>query len=44
MTSLHPALRAVIAVVAAPLSLYCVFIGLGMTPFFQRQYVDLLHE
>ncbi|KAL3590421.1 hypothetical protein FPOAC2_12612 [Fusarium poae] len=39
MTSLHPALRAVIAVVAAPLSLYCVFIGLGMTPFFQRHFL-----
>lgn len=35
---LHPGLRAAIAVVVAPLGLYCVFLGLGMTPFFQRQY------
>lgn len=35
---LHPALRTAIWAVAAPLGLYCVFLGLGMTPFFQRQY------
>ncbi|KAK7431190.1 hypothetical protein QQZ08_002230 [Neonectria magnoliae] len=34
---LHPALRSAIIAVAAPLGLYCVFLGLGITPFFQRQ-------
>jgi hypothetical protein len=38
---LHPALRTAIWAVAAPLGLYCIFLGLGMTPFFQRQYGQL---
>ncbi|KAF4974327.1 hypothetical protein FZEAL_8756 [Fusarium zealandicum] len=36
---LHPALRTAIIAVAAPLGLYCVFLGLGMTPFFQRHFL-----
>ncbi|KAJ4266211.1 hypothetical protein NW762_004192 [Fusarium torreyae] len=39
MTHLHPAVQAVIVAVGAPLGLYCVFLGLGMTPFFQRQFL-----
>lgn len=35
---LHPALRSGIIAVAAPLGLYCIFLGLGVIPFFQRQY------
>ncbi|KAH7273352.1 hypothetical protein MRS44_001753 [Fusarium solani] len=36
---LHPALRTAIWAVAAPLGLYCIFLGLGMTPFFQRHFL-----
>ncbi|KAF4967586.1 hypothetical protein FSARC_4883 [Fusarium sarcochroum] len=39
MTNLHPAAQAVLIAVGAPLGLYCVFLGLGMTPFFQRQFL-----
>ena len=38
---LQPALRATAIAVAAPLGLYCIFLGLGSTPFFQRQYGDV---
>lgn len=37
---LHPALRASIWVVVTPLLLYSLFIGLSITPFFQRQYAS----
>ncbi|KAH7155742.1 Alpha/Beta hydrolase protein [Dactylonectria estremocensis] len=36
---LHPALRSAIIAVVAPLGLYCVFLGLGITPFFQRHFL-----
>lgn len=44
MSYLHPAVKAVVIAVAAPLGLYCVFLGLGMTPFFQRQYVWVVYH
>ncbi|KAL6413357.1 hypothetical protein AUP68_02866 [Ilyonectria robusta] len=36
---LHPALRSAIIAVAAPLGLYCLFLGLGVIPFFQRHFL-----
>ncbi|KAF7549166.1 hypothetical protein G7Z17_g6578 [Cylindrodendrum hubeiense] len=36
---LHPALRSAVIAVVAPLGLYCVFLGLGITPFFQRHFL-----
>ncbi|KAM5355209.1 hypothetical protein ACJ41O_001855 [Fusarium nematophilum] len=36
---LHPVLRSAIIAVVAPLGLYCIFLGLGMTPFFQRHFL-----
>ncbi|KAF7559683.1 hypothetical protein G7046_g4475 [Stylonectria norvegica] len=37
--SLHPAVKAVIAVVSVPLGTYCLFLALGMTPFFQKHFI-----
>lgn len=35
---LHPTLRLGLIAAAAPFGVYIVFLGLGIIPFFQRQY------
>lgn len=39
---MSPLLKTAIWAVVAPLILYIVFLGLGATPFFQRQYAPTL--
>lgn len=40
---LHPILRASIVILTVPLGLYILFLGLSVTPYFQKQCVPPAH-